>query len=117
MIEALCRTADGAVQVTFDATSWFETADPEQIQNLVGSGWEGRRGAAIALFLMDRDAALLELFRYILILSALWDVPMPFTCRIDRDQALAWLRQHAPEWYRGLDLAEEECSHSRKENA
>jgi hypothetical protein len=104
MIEAVCRTANGAAEVVFDATPWFEQADAEQIQNLVGH-WGDRRGAALALWMMDRNTELLDLFRYVLWLRAGFDVEMTFTCQVNGPQALAWMREHIPEWYRGLGLA------------
>ena len=106
MIEAECRTDDNVCAVTFDATPWFEDASAECIQNLVGEAWTGRRGAAVALTLMDRDVGLLELFRYVLSRSALWDTQVSFTCRVNRHQALAWLRSECFEWFEGLGLAE-----------
>ena len=39
MIRATCHTVDDALTVEFDATPWFEEADPASIVQVAGQGW------------------------------------------------------------------------------
>ena len=39
MIRAECHTADNALAVAFDATPWFEEADPPSIVSVARKGW------------------------------------------------------------------------------
>src|SRR3954464_6221701 len=39
VIRARCHTVDDALTVEFDATLWFEEADPASIMQVAGQGW------------------------------------------------------------------------------
>src|SRR3954469_23644910 len=39
VIRATCHTADDALTVEFDATPWFQEADPASILQVAGQGW------------------------------------------------------------------------------
>jgi hypothetical protein len=39
MIRASCHTADNALALEFNATSWFREADPRSILNVAEQGW------------------------------------------------------------------------------
>jgi hypothetical protein len=39
VIRATCHTVDDALTVEFDATPWFQEADPASILHVAGQGW------------------------------------------------------------------------------
>jgi hypothetical protein len=39
VIRATCHTVDDALTVEFDATPWFQEADPTGIMHVAGQGW------------------------------------------------------------------------------
>jgi hypothetical protein len=42
VIRATCHTVDDALTVEFDATPWFQEADPASILHVAGQGWSSR---------------------------------------------------------------------------
>jgi hypothetical protein len=43
MICATCHTVDDALRVEFDATLWFQEADPASIVHVAGQEWSSAR--------------------------------------------------------------------------
>lgn len=94
MIRATCHTADEAMQVEFDATPWFEEADPGAILLLAKKGWSAP-WVADALERLPGYEKLGELMRYArdrLGPESREDPSWPiFECRVDSAEAIAWL--------------------------
>jgi len=94
MIHATCHTADEAKRAEFDATPWFEDADPSTIVLLAKRGWSAP-WVADALELRPGYETLGELMRYArdrLEPESREDPSWPtFECRVDGAEATAWL--------------------------
>ena|SRR6476659_7596791 len=96
MIHAECHTADDAMGVEFDATPWFEEAEPDIILLLAERDWsapwvadslEGRPGyeelRKVISYARDRLEA-----------ESREDPSWPtFECRVNGAEAVAWLEQ------------------------
>ncbi|KFC74773.1 hypothetical protein FG93_00952 [Bosea sp. LC85] len=97
MIHAACHTADEAMRVEFDATPWFEQADPAAIARLAKRGWSAP-WVADALEHRTGYEALRDLIRYArdrLEIESREDPSWPtFECRVDGAEATAWLERH-----------------------
>ena len=93
MIPATCQTSDGCRVVTFDATPWFEAAAVEDVRELAACHWGSYAAERVAISLLDRDPALLELFRYVLYGFG----EVRFSCQVDPAQARLWLRRQERE--------------------
>ena len=100
MIRATCHTADEAMRAEFDATPWFEEADPSTILLLAKGGWSAP-WVADAPELRPGYEALGELIRYArdrLEPESREDPSWPtFECRIDSAEATAWLDRNRSE--------------------
>jgi hypothetical protein len=100
MIRAECHTADEAMQVEFDATPWFETADARTIVLLSRKNWSVP-WVADGLEARPGYEALHELIRYArdrLEMETREDPSWAtFECRVDGNGATAWLDRHRPD--------------------
>ena len=100
MIRATCHTADEAMQIEFDATPWFEEADPGAILLLAKQGWS-TPWVADALERRPGYQELGELMRYArdrLEPESREDPSWPtFECRVDSAEAIAWLGRNRSE--------------------
>ena len=104
MIRATCHTVDDALTVEFDATPWFEEADPVSIVHIAGQGWSS---TWIADGLEKRPGyeRLHELIDYAtnrLGEESLEDPAWatfddPFECTVNGPEAMAWLDENRPE--------------------
>jgi len=100
MIRATCHTVDDALTVEFDATPWFEEADPASIVQVAGQGWSS---TWIADGLEKRPGyeRLHELIDYAtsrLGLESLEDPTFPtYECTVNGPEAMAWLDENRPE--------------------
>jgi hypothetical protein len=94
MIHAECHTADEAMRAEFDATPWFEEANPRAIILLARQNWSAP-WVADALETRSGYEALRELIRYArdrLEMESREDPSWPtFECRVDGVEATAWL--------------------------
>jgi hypothetical protein len=94
MIHAECHTADEAMRAEFDATPWFEEADPRAIILLARQNWSAP-WVADALEARSGYEVLRELIRYArdrLEIESREDPSWPtFECRVDGAEATAWL--------------------------
>src|SRR5215471_6892371 len=100
MIKASCHTADEALAAEFDATPWFQEADPQSILHLARAGWssawvaemlEARPGYETLHQLLDYAASRLRQ-------ESLEDITWEsFECRVDEKGARDWLSVHRPE--------------------
>lgn len=100
MIRASCHTADNRFALEFDATPWFQEADPESILHLVRQGWSSV-WVADALESRPGYEGLHRLIEYAatrLRDETLEDPAWPtLDCVVDRSDATRWLAQNRPE--------------------
>jgi hypothetical protein len=100
VIRATCHTADDALTVEFDATPWFQEADPESIVHVTAQGWSGER---IADALEKRPGyerlhALIDYATNRLGEESLEDPTWPvFECVVNGPEAMVWLDEHRPD--------------------
>jgi hypothetical protein len=81
------------VEVTFDATSFFKTATPGQIQDLAYGRWGGCYAAdEIAYCLSDENEDIGFMLRYVATVPGIG-----FECYVDEDEARQWLSANRPE--------------------
>ena len=88
---------DRVFEVSFNAISWFQQADAEEVLDLAGHGWGGDYPAdAVAEFMEDRVHDIADMFRY---LERIHDTPHAcgFECHVDEDSAMEWLKIHRPD--------------------
>jgi hypothetical protein len=100
MIRAECHAADNARAIDFDATPWFEAADPESIVRLARRDWSSQ-AVADALSVRPGYERLREVIAYArdrLRAESREDPLWPtFACRVSTTEALAWLETHRPD--------------------
>jgi hypothetical protein len=106
-IHAECHTVDNRLVVEFDATPWFEEADPDSIVLLARRDWIAP-WVADALESRSEYAPLHHLLRYArerLKRESLEDPAWGnFECRVNGTEALAWLVAKRPEVARKLGV-------------
>ena len=100
MICATCHTVDDALTVEFDATLWFQEADPASIVHVAGQGWsstwiadglEKRLG-------YERLHELIDYATNRLGLESLEDPTFAtYECTVNGPEAMAWLDENRPE--------------------
>ena len=100
MIRATCHTVDDALTVEFDATPWFQEADPASIVQVARQGWSSPR-IADALERRRSYERLHELIDYAtnrLGQESLEDPAFAtFECGVNGPEAMAWLDENRPE--------------------
>ncbi len=100
MIRATCHTADDALIVEFDATPWFQEANPASVVHVAG---QGRSSPWIANGLEKRPGyeRLHELVDYAtnrLGLESLEDPTFAsYECSVNGPEATAWLDENRPD--------------------
>ena len=97
MIRATCHTADDALTVEFDATPWFQEADPASILYVAGQGWSST-WIADALETRPGYERLHELIDYAtdrLGQESLEDPTFTtFECTVNSPEVIAWLDEN-----------------------
>jgi hypothetical protein len=100
VIRATCHTADDALTVEFDATPWFQEADPASIVHVAGEGWSSV-WIADGLEKHPGYERLHELIDYAtnrLAQESLEDPAFPtFECTVNGPEAMAWLDDNRPD--------------------
>jgi hypothetical protein len=100
VIRVTCHTVDDALTVEFDATPWFQEADPASIMHVAGQGWSS---TWIADGLEKRPGyeRLHELIDYAtnrLGQESLEDPTFTtFECTVNGPEAMAWLDENRPD--------------------
>jgi len=100
MIRGTCHTVDDGLTVEFNATPWFEEADPASIMHVAGQEWSS---PWIADGLEKRPGyeRLHELIDYAtnrLGLESLEDPTFPtYECSANGPEAIAWLKETRPD--------------------
>jgi hypothetical protein len=100
VIRATCHTVDDALTVEFDATPWFQEADPASIVQVARQGWSSPR-IADALEKRSGYERLHDLVDYAtnrLGLESLEDPTIPtYECTVNGTEAMAWLDENRPD--------------------
>lgn len=98
MIKAECHSDDRCVEVTFDATPWFEKATNDEIIELAGCGWGGDYPAdEVAEHMACHVDSIADMFIYIRNRNKIETIG--FECHVDEEDAMNWLAIHRPELY------------------
>jgi hypothetical protein len=100
MIRATCHTVDDALTVEFDATPWFQAADPASIVHVAGQGWSSpwiadglEKGPGY-----ERLHGLIDYATNQLGAESLEDPTFAtFECTANGPEAMAWLGENRPD--------------------
>jgi hypothetical protein len=100
MIRAEVLTDDDQFSASFDATPFFARATLEQFVALRDSDWGGDEPAdAVALFMLERDDAVADLFRYLALDPVADDgFPIGFECYVSESDVARWVERNRPGW-------------------
>jgi hypothetical protein len=100
MIRAEVQTDDDRLSALFDATPFFERATFAQLAALRDSDWGGDGPAdAVALFMLERDDAVTDLFRYLALDPVTDDdFPVGFECYVSETDVARWVKRNRPGW-------------------
>jgi hypothetical protein len=91
MIKAECHSDDRAVEVSFDATPWFEQASQEDIESLKECGWGGDYPADdVAIFMAEHNGEIQDMFKYIEFRHKIEHIG--FECHVDSEDAEKWIK-------------------------
>ena len=98
MIRAECHSDDYCIEITFDATKWFEQADDEEIKALANCDWGGGEPSdSVSRFFGESTTQ--ELYNYLHAISET-SAACGFECHVDADEALAWIETNRPGIYK-----------------
>jgi len=93
VIRAEVHSDDHKVEVSFDATTWFEQASQDEIESVAGCGWQFDYPTDnIAIWYSDTNEEVQKLFFYLGIVQ-----DQGFGCSVNPEDALAWLSSNRPE--------------------
>jgi hypothetical protein len=115
VIRATCHTVDDALTVEFDATPWFQEADPASIVQVARQRWSSPR---IADVLEQRPGyeGLHELIDYAtnrLGLESLEDPTFAtFECTVNGPEAMVWLDENRPDVATAIRSRQGNMAHS-----
>lgn len=97
-IKAKAWSDDNRISFSFDATSWFEQANDNNIYDLENSDFGFNRPAdSVIKFMAEQfheDAR--ELISYVRNSGNTSENHPGFECQIDRDSAMAWIKSNRP---------------------
>jgi hypothetical protein len=101
MIRAEVQTDDDRFSASFDATPFFERASLDELLALRDSDWGGHQAAdAVALFMLEKDAEVADLFRYLALDPVSGDgFPVGFECYVCEADVARWVKVNRPGWY------------------
>lgn len=98
MIKAECHSDDYEVEVSFDATPWFERASTGELFDLARCEYGGDYPAdCIALYVAEEqsDEGVKEMFAYLNRAHHRRE-PVGYECHVDPEDAEVWLAEHRP---------------------
>ena len=99
-VTASCHSDDYRVEVeSFDATTWFATADDEAITRLREKGYgQSYMADTVAEEAAEYDERVAALFTYLETVNGgrRGGDPIGFECYVDEDEAEAWVAAHRP---------------------
>jgi hypothetical protein len=106
---------DHNAEAEFDAAPWLAQASDDAIREVAGDGWGASFSTdAIAEFMSDHDPGVSRVYEYLGITHE-YNIKMPYskesvgsTCRVDEDEALAWLKENKLHIYEELTADREE---------
>jgi|KBSMisStaDraftv2_1062788.scaffolds.fasta_scaffold03160_22 hypothetical protein len=103
MITAKVHSDDYLVEITFDATEWFDQAPGFEIEDLAACEWGGDQPADYVTFFYD-ETKTKRLFDYLSLNPTMGfkNDPVGFECHVDETEAMNWLKQNRNEVYRKL---------------
>ena len=101
IIKAEVHSDDYAVEIVFDAVSWFKQASRKEIIELVKCGFGGDYPADYVAEFYEKNQTK-DLFQYLHILNKEPNFECGFECHVDQDPALRWLRKNRPKIYKEL---------------
>jgi hypothetical protein len=102
-ISAEVHSDDHMVEVTFDAIPWFEYVRAEDIVALANCGWGDDYPAdMVATYMAEHSGNVRRLFQYLAVIA---DGPtsVGFKCRVDGEQAMAWLAANRREVHEAIE--------------
>jgi len=95
MITAECHSDDRLVEVTFDATEWFELAKDKDITELAECSFGGDYASdGVAQHFADQNQDIADMFKHIEIMSK--RESMGFECYVKYDEAMTWIKENRP---------------------
>jgi len=102
-VPAECHSDDHACDVTFDAAPWLKKAITKDIINLAKCGWGGDYAAdQVALDMAGKVEAIADMFKYIEARNRVNKEHIGFECRVEEEEARAWLKVNRPRVYTKL---------------
>lgn len=90
MINANCRSDDGALSVDFDAEPYFLQASSDDIRDLVACDWGGDYPADNVALFFEGKPEHSEL-------SVVVTRAVGFECRVNSADAMEWIKDNRPE--------------------
>jgi len=98
VIKAEVHSDDCVYEVDFDALPWFQQANYDEIMALANYDWGGDYEAdVVAEYVADSDEKVSQLFDYVEAKES-----MGFECHVDKDSAMAWLKEYRPDIHNGI---------------
>lgn len=97
MITAIAYSDDRHVEVSFDATPWFEQASDEELLALAKCDFGYREPAdRVALWFSAFHIGMQKLFQYLEFCPVMFKETVGFECSVDEQDAMAWMMQFKP---------------------
>ena len=99
-ITAECHSDDRVVECRFDARSWFEKADAEDVLKLALCGWSGDYPAdEVAMAAAGWNSGVKRMFDYIEFYNESHKEHIGFECQVCSEEAMVWLEKNRPVIY------------------
>ena len=99
-IRADCHSDDRVYSAEFDALAWFEQADDGDILKLAREDWgDGYAADEVGMFMADIVPGVEKMFDYLEHYNRAHKEHIGWTCRVNKDNALTWLKAHRPHLY------------------
>ena len=107
MISASCHSDDRRVEVSFDATFWFQQASDQELTDLAECSFRGDYASdAVAIFMAGKNKKGAGMFTHIEIMGQ--RESMGFECNVNANEAMDWSRRRHPhlieEWKTNEDV-------------
>lgn len=96
MIKSVLFSSDKKLEISFDATPWFEQASSDEIQELVLNKFGGcRKAIEVAEFMAVQNPRIADIFIYVHNKSKVDYVVAE--CYMNHEDALDWVYENHPE--------------------
>lgn len=122
VISAEVYSDSSEVEIQFDALSWFQQADDEDIIDLADCGWGGDYPAdEVAEFFstdggpcdkcgQSKSGPTADLFAFLEVANRYSRESLGYECHVDENMARAWLKVNRPGVFKKLEIPEEASS-------